>query len=63
MGKLLQFPQITWEIVMQTTPYQPGARACMLLSHREVRHSLSMSGYIIEQENRTDGKMPPHQQI
>ena len=23
-------PQITWEIVTQTTPYQPGARAWML---------------------------------
>ena len=23
-------PQITWEIVTQTTPYQPGVRACML---------------------------------
>ena len=23
-------PQITWEIVTQTTPYQPGTRACML---------------------------------
>ena len=23
-------PEITWEIVTQTTPYQPGARACML---------------------------------
>ena len=23
-------PEITWEIATQTTPYQPGARACML---------------------------------
>ena len=29
-GKITSIPQITWEIVMQTTPYQPGARACML---------------------------------
>ena len=50
--KAVNFLQLAIEVLL--------SKGLHAVPHRKVRNSPSMPHYIVEQEDRTDGKMPPH---